>query len=133
MANTTVQRFVVAFCFAAVLRTSFAAEQKLASPVVTKDTQAHSTPIKLDITGAKVLYLEVTDGGDGTSYDWADWMEPRLIGPKGELKLTDLKWRKLNGRAVVGKNQNGGSLKVNGNPVPFGIGTHARSTIVYGA
>jgi putative heme-binding domain-containing protein len=131
MANTTVQRFVVAFCFAAVLRTSFAAEQKLASPVTTKDTNTHSTPIELDITGAKVLYLEVTDGGDGTSYDWADWMEPRLIGPKGELKLTDLKWRKLNGRAVVGKNQNGGPLNVNGNPVPFGIGTHARSTIVY--
>lgn len=110
---------------------SFAAEKKFASPVVTQAIEGNSTPIELDITGARILALEVTDGGDGTSYDWADWIEPRLIGPKGELKLTELKWRKLDGKATVGKNNGGGPLKVNGQPVAFGIGTHARSKILY--
>ena len=110
---------------------SFAAENKFASPVVTQAIEGNSTPIELDITGARILALEVTDGGDGTSYDWADWIEPRLIGPKGELKLTELKWRKLDGKATVGKNNGGGPLKVNGKPVAFGIGTHARSKILY--
>ncbi|MGZ0172198.1 MAG: NPCBM/NEW2 domain-containing protein [Planctomycetales bacterium] len=110
---------------------TLAAEKKFASPVVTQAVEGNSTPIELDITGAKILALEVTDGGDGTSYDWADWIEPRLIGPKGELKLTELKWRTLDGKATVGKNNGGGPLKVNGKPVAFGIGTHAPSKIVY--
>ncbi len=105
--------------------------KKLASPVVTKSTPKHRTPIEVDITGAKQLFLEVTDGGDGTSYDWADWIEPRLIGKDGEKKLTDLKWKRLNGRANVGKNQGGGPLKVGGDLINHGIGTHARSLIVY--
>lgn len=108
-----------------------AAEQKLATAVVTQQTEGHAVPIEMDITGAKVLFLEVTDGGDGTSYDWADWIEPRLVGPAGELKLTDLKWKKLDGRAEVGKNNGGQPLKVNGQPVAFGIGTHAHSRILY--
>jgi len=87
---------------------SFAAEKKFASPVVNQAVEGNSTPIELDITGARILALEVADGGDGTSYDWADWIEPRLIGPKGELKLTELKWRKLDGKATVGKNNGGG-------------------------
>jgi putative heme-binding domain-containing protein len=124
---------VFAVCMAATLASnlSFAAEKKFGSPVVTQRLAGHSTPIELNIEGAKILALEVTDGGDGTSYDWADWIEPRLIGPKGELKLTDLKWRALSGKATVGKNNGGGPLKVNGKPVAFGIGTHAPSKIIY--
>lgn len=108
-----------------------AGEQKFASPVVTRDTDGHAVDIQLDITGAKLLFLEVTDGGNGASYDWADWMEPLLIGPAGELKLTDIKWKQLQGRAVVNKNQGGGPLRVAGREVAFGIGTHARSTITF--
>ncbi|MBC8289968.1 MAG: NPCBM/NEW2 domain-containing protein, partial [Planctomycetes bacterium] len=108
-----------------------AAEKQFASSVVTQKTEGLSVEIEVDIREAKVLFLEVTDGGDGTGYDWADWMEPRLIGPGKELKLTDLKWRKIDGRANVGKNQGGGPLKVNGKPVEFGIGTHARSKLLY--
>ena len=87
--------------------------------------------INLNIKGAKELYLEVSDGGNGTSYDWANWAEPRLVGPKGELKLTSLKWKALDGRAKVNKNQGGGPLKIDGKPVEYGIGTHAKSLIVY--
>jgi putative heme-binding domain-containing protein len=133
MPQSGISGLVLTACFAATLTAGpgFAAEQKFASPVVTQKTDGHSIPIEMDIQGAKVLFLEVTDGGDGSSYDWADWIEPRLIGPKGELKLTELKWRKLEGKAIVGKNNGGGPLKVNGKLIVFGIGTHARSRIFY--
>jgi putative heme-binding domain-containing protein len=133
MTFSEIRGLIFAGCLVVTLASGMtsAAEQKFASPVVTQKTEGNSTPIEMDIRGAKVLFLEVTDGGDGTSYDWADWMEPRLIGPDRELKLTELKWRKLDGKATVGKNNGGGPLKVNGEPVAFGIGTHAHSRIVY--
>jgi Gpi18-like mannosyltransferase len=34
--------------------------------------------IRVDITGAEYLILEVLDGGDGINYDHADWLEPVL-------------------------------------------------------
>jgi putative heme-binding domain-containing protein len=105
--------------------------KQFASAVITQETEGHRTAIEVDIRDAKLLILEVTDGGDGTSYDWADWIEPRLINADGELKLTDLKWRELRGKASIDKNQGGNSLKVGGKPVPYGIGTHAKSTIIY--
>ena len=74
------------------------------------------------------------DGGDGFGCDWADWAEPRLLTSTGETKLTDLKWKKATTEwGTVGVNQNvGGSpLKIAGKAVPFGIGTHANSVIVY--
>ena len=131
--NKTVVRLLWVLCSLGYWTTTsaIAAEQQFASPIVTQETKGHAISIELDIRNAKTLYLEVTDGGDGTSYDWADWMEPQLVGPQGKLKLTDLKWRQLKGRAVVNKNQNGQPLKVNGQPVRFGIGTHAASTIIY--
>jgi hypothetical protein len=61
-----------------------------ASEVVTKNTPGHAVAVDVDITGAKQLALVVTDGGDGFSCDWAAWAEPRLIGPNGVKKLTDL-------------------------------------------
>ncbi|WP_432584697.1 beta-galactosidase [Streptomyces sp. HD1123-B1] len=35
-------------------------------------------PLDTDITGARVLELRVTDGGDGNSHDHADWARARL-------------------------------------------------------
>ena len=55
-----------------------AAPKKFASEVITKETPGHQVEIEIDITGAKQLVLEVTDGGD-SAYDWADWVEPRLV------------------------------------------------------
>jgi putative membrane-bound dehydrogenase-like protein len=78
--------------------------------------------------------LVVTPGINGYSCDWADWMEPTLIGPKGSKKLTELKWRKAAqgwGQTLNNKNVGGGPLKVGGAPVSFGIGTHSPSTIAY--
>jgi hypothetical protein len=102
---------------------------KFASPLVTAGT----TDIEVDISGAKQLQLVVTDGGNGFACDWADWVDPVLVGPNGEVKLTDLKWASATsgwGEARVGRNVGNGDLKVAGNPVQ-GIGVHANSVIVY--
>jgi putative membrane-bound dehydrogenase-like protein len=105
-----------------------------ASPVIDVQTEGHQVNIEADITGAKELYLVVTDGGNGYSCDWADWAEPRLVGPKGELKLTDLNWKSASadfGQVRKNKNVNGGEMKINGQSVAYGLGTHANSTVAY--
>ncbi|HVK14434.1 MAG TPA: NPCBM/NEW2 domain-containing protein, partial [Gemmataceae bacterium] len=104
------------------------------SPLVSAQTPGHSVVLEADITGAKQLYLVVTDGGDGFGCDWADWAEPRLIGADGEKKLTELKWKEATadfGEPRIGKNNSGGELIIAGKPVSDGIGTHANSVIRY--
>ena len=104
------------------------------SPLVSTRSPGHAVDIDADITGAKQLFLVVTDGGDGFSRDWADWAEPRLIGPAGEKKLTDLKWKAASsqwGEVRVNKNAEGGSLRIDGKSVEYGIGTHANSVIEF--
>ena len=101
------------------------------SPLIDESTPGHRVDIEIDIKGAKQLVLEVRDGGNGSGYDWADWIEPRLVGPKGELELTELSWKHSEGRAQVGKNQGGGPLRVDGKPVSSGIGVHAPSVLVF--
>ncbi len=90
--------------------------------------------IRVNVSGAKRLYLVVTDAGDGNSCDWADWAEPRLLGPQGEVKLTQLRWDKAAtgyGEILVDKNCRGLPLKIGGRAVTYGVGTHASSVIVY--
>lgn len=121
------------FCSAA---TGFAADAKplFDSKIVSRETPGHTVNVEADLTGAKQLYLVVKDGGDGFGCDWADWAEPRLVGPKGEMKLTDLKWRSASsdfGTVGVNKNVSGGELKINGKEVAYGLGTHANSIIAY--
>ncbi len=102
------------------------------SPVITDSTPGHSAKLEAVIKGAKNLYLVASDGGNGFGFDWADWAEPKLIGPKGELKLTELKWKSATadwGQAQVNRNADGGELRINGKAVSFGIGTHANSVI----
>ena len=109
-------------------------EASFTSKVVTPKTPGHSVDIDVDITGAKELYLLATDAGNGYSYDWANWVEPKLVGPKGEKKLTDLKWKSAStqwGSVNVGKNAGGDKLSVDNKPVAFGIGTHANSLIAF--
>jgi putative membrane-bound dehydrogenase-like protein len=105
-----------------------------ASPMVTPQTKGHAVEVDADITGAKQLYLVVTDGGDGFGCDWADWAEPRLVGPSGEKKLTDLKWKSAEtqfGSVQFNKNCTGKELKIASQSVAYGIGTHANSVIAF--
>src|SRR5277367_775753 len=66
---------------------------RFASPTITARTPGHAIDVDADISGAKQLFLVVTDAGDGFNCDWADWGEPRLVGPGGEKKLTELRWK----------------------------------------
>ncbi|MCA9062397.1 MAG: NPCBM/NEW2 domain-containing protein, partial [Planctomycetaceae bacterium] len=104
------------------------------TPVVSAATPGHSVAIEADITDARNLYLVVTDGGNGFACDWADWIEPKLVGPAGEKKLTELKWKSAEsqwGEVRIGANAGGDPLTVAGKSVAFGIGTHANSVIHY--
>ncbi len=101
------------------------------SPVV------HDKPveIKVDLTGAKELYLVATDGGDGFADDWANWAEPRLVAADGKkLKLTDLLpkhskvgWRQLK----VNKTAVGNPLMFGGRAIEFGFSAHAPSLLAF--
>lgn len=110
------------------------AKPKFVSKVVTPKTPQHMVDVKADITGAKELYLVVRDGGNGYSCDWADWIEPKLVGEKGEMKLNQLKWKSANsqfGDVHLNKNCRGDELNVGGKTYANGIGTHANSVIAY--
>ena len=93
-----------------------------------------SVRIDVDVSGATRLWLVVTPGRAGEGCDWADWAEPRLVGPKGQLRLTELKWVSADagwGEVNVDRNCRGRPMRIAGRPVPRGIGTHAPSQIVY--
>lgn len=104
------------------------------SELVTRDTPGHAVDIATDISGAEKLVLAVTEGGDNYTLDHSAWLEPRLTGPNGELKLTDLDWAMANaGHSEVRKNQgsDGRPIKVLGVSPSYGIGTHSASVIIY--
>ncbi|MCC6407353.1 MAG: DUF1080 domain-containing protein [Planctomycetes bacterium] len=88
----------------------------------------------VDVRGAKHVFLVVTEGGNGNGYDWADWIEPKLVGPGGELALEREAWIRAEagwGNVNVDRNCNGGALAIDGAEFEHGIGTHAASTLVF--
>ncbi len=101
---------------------------------VTPETVGHAVEIKADLTGAKKLYLVVTDGGDGFACDWTNWVKPVLKGSFGEKKLTELTPVKSEtGWGQVGRNANanGQPMSVNGQPAALGFGVHAPSVLEF--
>jgi hypothetical protein len=60
------------------------------SPVIAGT--GNSQEISVSVKGGKKLVLFVTDGGNGFDNDHAAWVDPVLQGPKGKLKITDLRW-----------------------------------------
>jgi len=104
------------------------------SKVVRKTNKGQSVDIDVDLKGAKKVYLVVSDGGDGYGCDWADWVNPRFTGPKGEKSLTELKWTSASagyGKVNVNKNCGGAKPSVGGKAVEKCIGTHADSIIEF--
>ena len=102
-----------------------------ASPVITGE--GASQEVNLSVQGGKKLVLFVKDGGNGVSFDHVSWLDPILKGPKGELKLTDLKWETATsgwGEPRVNRTSEDQPLLLKGTPVK-GIGTHSESTIIY--
>ncbi len=108
-----------------------AGHPRFVTPIVTKIRP--TAGIDVDIRNATQLFLVVSDAGNGNSCDHSDWLEPRLVGPAGELKLTDLKWKALEGfgGARIDRNYEGKRIRVGGKKYAYAIGTHAPSTIVY--
>ena len=65
----------------------------------------------------KVAAITGLADGSLTEDDFADWVEPRLVGAKGELKLTDLKWTAAVsgwGKVNVNANCEGHPLRIAG-------------------
>jgi hypothetical protein len=90
--------------------------------------------LDIDITGQRLLVLGVGDTGNGISSDWADWGEPILEGPDGTLKLTELDWHSASTdyrEVLKNKNVKGQPLRLDSRPLKWGIGTHAKSRIVF--
>jgi hypothetical protein len=104
------------------------------SDVVSRSTPGQAVDLSVDLEGAKKLYLYVSDNGEGIFADHAVWARPLLDGPRGEIRLTDVKWDSATqgyGAAAVNKSVTGKPLLLNGQPVSYGIGTHANSMIEY--
>ncbi len=100
----------------------------------TKPMRTGSAEIDVDVTGADFLFLIATDAGNGGASDWADWVEPRFIGPDGEKRLTDLKWRSATtgyGEIRINRNVIDKPLKLGDRTFENGLGTHADSVITY--
>lgn len=94
------------------------------------------TTIEADITGAEKLYLVVTNGGDGLSYDHADWANPVLVDKDGnEVSLTTLNWdaNPINGWSTPKKNTNndGERMAIGGVAYDYGFGVNAPSMLTF--
>ena len=102
-----------------------------ASPVIAG--QGKFQDIRVSVAGGKRLVLFLKDGGDGFHYDHVVWQDPVLTGPKGTLKLTELKWSYADsgwGEARVNRTCDNRPIVIDGAPAE-GIGTHGESTIIY--
>lgn len=97
--------------------------------------ESGAVPVDLELTDAEVLWLLVEDGGNGISYDWAAWCEPTVHLADGTtLALHDRAWLEAEaGWGQVRRNAaaGGGPIRVDGEVVAHGIGTHAASRIAF--
>jgi putative membrane-bound dehydrogenase-like protein len=88
--------------------------------------------VDVDVTGVETLWLVVTDGGNGNSCDWADWIEPRFVGGSERWDCAELDWLSAEavwGNVRRGRNCVGAPLAVAGVTYADGIGTHADSRV----
>jgi len=92
-----------------------------------------SQKIEVSVKDGKKLILFVKDGGNGFNSDHIVWVDPVLHGPKGDLKLTNLKWLSATsgwGEANVNRTCDNNPIIIN-NETREGIGAHSESVIVY--
>ena len=94
--------------------------------------------VKVDVTlpaGSNSLYLVVNDNGDGYANDHADWINPVVYKANGDsLLLTSLTWEIATAgwnSVVKNKSVSGGTLNIKGKTYANGIGTHAKSIILF--
>jgi fibronectin type 3 domain-containing protein len=96
--------------------------------------------VAVPVENVRELTLIVTDGGDGSASDNADWADARFEGVETVKYLSDLSWTSsTNGSGPVEKDRaNGGAaagdgarIKLSGLNYPKGLGTHAASEVKY--
>lgn len=109
------------------------AKRLFMSQKITPLTKRHRVEIDVSINDVRDLYLIASDGGDGYTCDWVDWVDPRIHGPSGSKSLVDLGWvSATTGFGQVHKNKNCGGQpwSVEGQVIgKQAIGTHANSVI----
>ena len=106
------------------------------SGFIGREAGRQKSVVEADITGAEKLYLVVTDGGDGLSYDHADWANPVLIDKNGkETSLTEIAWdaAPINGWSTPKKNKNndGNTMSIAGTTYSKGFGVNAPSMLTF--
>jgi len=106
------------------------------SGTVSRLTDNYSVNIDVALpAGSNSLYLVVNDGGDGYANDHSDWINPVVYKANGDsLLLTSLTWElATSGWSSVVKNKSvsGGTLNIKGVTYAKGIGTHAKSVILF--
>lgn len=92
--------------------------------------------ISAPVASASKLYLVVTDGGDGLSYDHADWGNPVLVRADGtEMSLTEIAWdaNPINGwnAPKLNKNNDGNTMSIDGTTYAKGFGVNAPSILTF--
>lgn len=102
-----------------------------ASPVIAG--KGSSQKVEVSVKDGQKLVLFVKDGGNGSDWDHIVWADPVLHGPKGDLKLTELKWINATtgwGEVHVNRTCDNRPIIINDKPTE-GIGAHAESVIIY--
>ena len=112
------------------------ARQSATSGFISRAAGIQQTVVKADITDAKKLYLVVTNGGDGLSYDHADWANPVLIDKEGnEHSLTEIAWdaNPVNGwdTPKLNANNDGNTMTIAGTTYAKGFGVNAPSVLTF--
>ncbi len=101
------------------------------SGIVDKSTPGQSKSIDLDISGTKKLYLAVTDGGDGSAWDFANWISPVAYKGSDSLVLTPVQRRGGRGGMRRNTSATGSKLIVDGKEYLTGFGVNPNSIIEF--
>ncbi|MCD8318336.1 MAG: NPCBM/NEW2 domain-containing protein [Paraprevotella sp.] len=111
-------------------------KQAACSGMVSRAAATRPVDLEADIAGARKLYLVVTNGGDGLDYDHADWGNPVLVDADGkETSLKTIAWdaNPVNGwnAPQLNKNNDGGTMMIDGRSYSKGFGVNAPSMLVF--
>ena len=125
-------RFFSLFLMACSLYAAYGPNERFTA---TLDSQGEAQKVEVDVElkDAKKLFLVVEASDNDQGGDFTAWIEPKLVGPDGELSLIDQKWNHAqSGHKKVERNKSasGGALTVDGAEV-VGFGTHAPSIIEF--
>lgn len=90
--------------------------------------------ISVDVTGAQQLWLVASEADGSIDFDMVDWVDGRLTGAGGSVRLEELGWSLAeNGWGTLhkGKSCKGDALRVGGQTYEHGIGTHAPGVLMF--